>query len=85
MQYGQQLIAGHWYLFDTFDGAMKTGLQWIKDQAKFVYYASNGQMQYGTIQAGRITYYADQVTGSIDGVFNNAGSNWAKSRVTYRL
>lgn len=26
MQYGQQLIAGHWYLFDTFDGAMKTGL-----------------------------------------------------------
>lgn len=51
MLYGQQRIANKWYNFDTFDGAMKTGFQYIAGQNKWVYYAvdgnNRGQMQYG--------------------------------------
>ena len=43
---GQQRINGHWYLFDN-NGHYKTGFQWIPEQHKTVYYARNGQMQYG--------------------------------------
>ncbi|KRL33274.1 hypothetical protein FD20_GL002008 [Liquorilactobacillus uvarum DSM 19971] len=64
MQYGQQHINGHWYLFDNNTGAMKTGLQYIASQHKTVYYNANGQMQYGTQKINGRTYYFNTVTGA---------------------
>ncbi|WP_262338551.1 hypothetical protein [Lactiplantibacillus plantarum] len=46
MQYGQQHLNGHSYLFDQKTGAMQTGFKYISQQNKIVYYNSQGQMQY---------------------------------------
>ena len=46
MVYGQQNINGNWYLFNTFDGAMQTGLQYIRDQKEAR--ASKESMATGT-------------------------------------
>ena len=61
---GQRQINGKWYLFGS-DGSMKTGLQWVADQNKTCYYASNGQMQYGSQQIGNYYCYFDPSTGSM--------------------
>ncbi|MBM6773928.1 C39 family peptidase, partial [Ligilactobacillus agilis] len=62
---GQQNISGHWYLFDGVTGAMKTGLQWIGSQNKTVYYAGNGQMQYGQKNLAGHWYYFNPGTGAM--------------------
>ena len=67
MQYGQQNIDGHWYLFNDVTGAMQTGIQFIKDQNKLVYYNDQGQMQYGVIDVKNKKYQANNVTGAIIG------------------
>ncbi|MFT8726141.1 MAG: hypothetical protein ABF790_12000, partial [Liquorilactobacillus nagelii] len=63
MQYGQQNVNGHWYLFDSKTGAMKTGWQYISNQHKTVYYNSQGQMVYGKQVIAGKTYYFDTKTG----------------------
>jgi arabinogalactan endo-1,4-beta-galactosidase len=64
MQYGQQNINGHWYLFDKVTGAMKTGFQTIPEQHKTVYYNNQGQMVYGTQKINGKTYHFNPVTGA---------------------
>ncbi|MFT8606602.1 MAG: N-acetylmuramoyl-L-alanine amidase, partial [Liquorilactobacillus ghanensis] len=64
MQYGQQKLNGHWYLFDNVTGAMKTGFQSIANQHKTVYYNSQGQMQYGTERINGRVYHFNRVTGA---------------------
>lgn len=61
---GQRQINGKWYLFGS-DGSMKTGLQWVANQNKTCYYASNGQMQYGSQKIGNYYCYFDPSTGSM--------------------
>src|SRR5699024_12646575 len=47
MQYGKQNIDGHWYLFNTFDGAMYKG--WLVSGNDWYYYnQQNGQLQTGS-------------------------------------
>ena len=53
-----------WYLFDGVTGAMKTGLQWIASQNKTVYYANNGQMQYGWQNVNGHRYFFNFGTGA---------------------
>ncbi|MFM9598240.1 hypothetical protein ACKI1O_54330, partial [Streptomyces scabiei] len=65
MQYGQQNVNGKWYLFDKNTGAMKTGLQYIADQKKTVYYNSQGQMQYGQQNVNGKWYLFDKNTGAM--------------------
>jgi arabinogalactan endo-1,4-beta-galactosidase len=65
MQYGQQHLNGHWYLFDNTTGAMQTGFQKIANQHKTVYYANNGQMQYGQQHLNGHWYLFDQKTGAM--------------------
>ena len=62
---GQKNIDGYWYNFDTNDGAMKTGLVWIPEQKKTVYYASNGRMQYGWHWVDNATRYFDTFNGAM--------------------
>ena len=66
MQYDQQRIGDHWYLFDNCTGAMKTGLQYIANQRKTVYYAGNGQMQYGYQTVNGHNYYFNTSTGALE-------------------
>ena len=44
MEYGEQLINGGWYYFDTTSGAMATGWKWLDDGQKMVYYGDDGRM-----------------------------------------
>lgn len=68
---GERYLAGHWYYFNPADGHRSTGLTLLPD-GRYVYYAANGQMQYGRVQAGRITYFTNRVSGAIEGVYNDA-------------
>ena len=70
MQYYQQQINNHWYLFDKGSGAMKTGFQRL-DDGRTVYYASNGQMQYGEQRIGKgwTWYLFDKWTGAMKTCF----------------
>ncbi|SPE09065.1 Arabinogalactan endo-1,4-beta-galactosidase precursor [Lactiplantibacillus plantarum] len=61
---GQNLIDGHWYLFDS-HGTMQTGFQKIANQHKTVYYANNGQMQYGQQEINNHWYLFDATTGAM--------------------
>lgn len=63
---GQQRINGKWYLFDNCNGAIKTGLQYIANQRKTVYYAGNGQMQYGYQTINGHHYYFNTSTGALE-------------------
>ncbi|KRL33621.1 hypothetical protein FD20_GL001831 [Liquorilactobacillus uvarum DSM 19971] len=65
MQYGQQQLNGHWYLFDSNTGAMQTGFKYIKNQKKTVYYNSNGQMVYGRQKINKRWYVFDTKTGAL--------------------
>lgn len=68
---GERHLAGHWYYFNPVDGHRSTGLTLLPD-GRYVYYAANGQMQYGRVQAGRITYFTNRASGAIEGVYNDA-------------
>lgn len=84
MQYGQQNIDGHWYLFDN-TGAMQRGFQYIANQNKLVYYNNDGWMLYGNQNLSGRNVTLDKVTGEVrnlkgqqnlDGswyLFNNSG------------
>ncbi|WEV71433.1 glycosyl hydrolase 53 family protein [Lactobacillus sp. ESL0785] len=61
MVYGEQRIAGNWYLFDKNTGAMQTGFQ--KVGHRIVYYATNGQMQYGWQTINSKKYFFDRRDG----------------------
>ncbi|QLL78506.1 N-acetylmuramoyl-L-alanine amidase [Ligilactobacillus saerimneri] len=65
MQYGEQNIDRHWYLFDQWTGAMKTGFQYIPKYQKTVYYNQDGQMQYGWQQVKGQWYYLENGSGSM--------------------
>ncbi|UXI84636.1 N-acetylmuramoyl-L-alanine amidase [Ligilactobacillus salivarius] len=71
MQFGQRNIDGHWYMFDTFNGAMKTGFVNIPEQNKTVYYATNGQMQYGQRNIDGHWYMFDTFNGAMKTGFVN--------------
>lgn len=68
---GERYLEGHWYYFNPVDGHRSTGLTQLPD-GRYVYYAANGQMQYGRVQAGRITYFTNRASGAIEGVYNDA-------------
>lgn len=68
---GERYLAGHWYYFNPADGHRSTGVTLLPD-GRYVYYAANGQMQYGRVQAGRITYFTNRASGAIEGVYNDA-------------
>ena len=68
---GERYLAGHWYYFNPVDGHRSTGVTLLPD-GRYVYYAANGQMQYGRVQAGRITYFTNRASGAIEGVYNDA-------------
>src|SRR5699024_343889 len=68
-------IDGHWYNFDT-NGVMKTGLVTLKD-GRIVYYATNGQMQYGFQKINGQTYYFDTWDGhEIKGTEKYIDGHW---------
>ena len=64
MQYGQQNINGHWYLFDN-TGAMQRGFQYISSQNKLVYYNKDGWMLYGNQNLSGKNVALDKVTGEV--------------------
>lgn len=64
MQYGQQNINGHWYLFDN-TGAMQRGFQYISGQNKLVYYNKDGWMLYGNQNLSGKNVALDKVTGEV--------------------
>ena len=72
-------INNDWYLFDNVTGAMKTGLQYIGDQHKWVVYANDGKMSHNDTTIGRETFYINNVNGAVEGVFNNADIVWPTS------
>ncbi|MCP9314883.1 KxYKxGKxW signal peptide domain-containing protein [Liquorilactobacillus nagelii] len=55
---------GHWYLVDSATHKNQIGFQKIKEQNKVVYYATNGQMQYGQQYLNGYWYLFDGVTGA---------------------
>ena len=65
MQTGQRNLGGYWYNFDQVTGKMSTGLTYLKDQNKTVYYNAQGQMQYGQQNIGGHWYLFDKVTGAM--------------------
>uniref|UniRef100_UPI003A599CD4 N-acetylmuramoyl-L-alanine amidase family protein n=1 Tax=Ligilactobacillus agilis TaxID=1601 RepID=UPI003A599CD4 len=71
-----QQINGKWYLFDKWSGAMQTGFQYIPEQYKTVYYASNGQMQYGWQKIGKDCYYFDEASGKMQTGQKKLGNVW---------
>ena len=78
MTTGQRNIDGSWYLFDD-QGVMQTGLQNLASygQNKVVYYASNGQMQYGWQNINGKDYYFDTISGAMKtGTVNINGKNY---------
>ena len=78
MQYGQQFIGNHWYLFDKWTGAMQTGFQDLTPygQNKTVYYATNGQMQYGKQNIDGHWYLFDQYSGAMYKGWLMSGNDW---------
>ena len=65
MQTGQRNLGGYWYNFDQVTGKMSTGLTYLPDQNKKVYYNAQGQMQYGQQNVGGHWYLFDKVTGAM--------------------
>ena len=59
MQYGKTEINGKTYYFDTFDGAMRTGLFYNKKTGTIQYYGKNGQMGYGKVTIDGKVYTFD--------------------------
>lgn len=68
---GERFIDGYWYYFDPAAGYRHTGLTKLPD-GRWIFYNGKGQMQYGQVQNGRITYYTNRATGAIEGVYNDA-------------
>ena len=77
---GQKNIKGHWYYFDAKKG-MATGLTYLPDQKKVVYYNNQGQMQYGQQILNGATYYFDLVTG--EQLKDNVAYNRKTGQINY--
>ena len=77
---GQKHIKGHWYYFDAKKG-MATGLTYLPDQKKVVYYNNQGQMQYGQQVLNGVTYYVDLVTG--EQLKDNVAYNRKTGQINY--
>ena len=60
---GQMVLGGHWYGFSS-DGVMQTGFTKLSD-GRIVYYAANGQMQYGEKAINGHWYYLDTWDGHL--------------------
>ena len=60
---GQMALGGHWYGFSS-DGVMQTGFTKLSD-GRIVYYAANGQMQYGEKAINGHWYYLDTWDGHL--------------------
>lgn len=67
MVYGQQLINGHWYLFDKTTGAMQRGFQDLTNynDEKTVYYNKDGWMLYGQQNIADHWYNFDKFNGAM--------------------
>ncbi|MBL1057046.1 hypothetical protein JEM51_11680, partial [Ligilactobacillus agilis] len=50
--------------------------QYIPEQYKTVYYASNGQMQYGWQKIGKDYYYFDEASGKMQTGQKKLGNVW---------
>lgn len=67
MQYGQQYINSHWYLFDHYTGATTYSFAYIPDQTKWVFYDRvMGWMMYGQQCIDDGWYYLTPYTGAVD-------------------
>ena len=62
---GQQQFNNHWYYFNPTTGEMATGLTYLPDQNKTVYYNGAGQMQYGQQNIDKHWYYFNPATGAM--------------------
>ncbi|GBG95722.1 dextransucrase [Ligilactobacillus salitolerans] len=86
MQYGEQKIQSHWYLFDQMTGAMQTGFKQVKaakNSKKTVYYASNGQMQYGEHQINKKWYLFDDKSGAMKTGFQKLVDRQGRNKTSY--
>ena len=72
---GQQQFNNHWYYFSPSTGEMATGLTYLPDQKKTVYYNQAGQMQYGQQNISGHWYLFDGVTGAM-----KTGLQWIGSQ-----
>ena len=83
MTTGQRNIDGSWYLFDD-QGVMQTGLQNLASygQNKVVYYASNGQMQYGQQVVENHWRLFDKYSGAMLTGFQNLAP-YGQNKVVY--
>ena len=63
MLYGEQLIEGKWYCFNSGTGAMITG--WHNLPEKRVYYAATGEMLYGEQLINNKWFYLELGTGKM--------------------
>ena len=72
---GQQYFNNHWYYFNPTSGKMATGLTYLSDQKKTVYYNGAGQMQYGQQNISGHWYLFDGVTGAM-----KTGLQWIGSQ-----
>lgn len=67
MVYGEQYIDGHWYLFDSYTGAVQYGFQYIEKDQKWVFYdRTMGWMLYGEQCIDDGWYYLTPGTGAVD-------------------
>lgn len=77
-------------MFDNTLGAMQTGFYYVDAQHKTVYYASNGQMQYGSQTIDGTKYTFNNVTGALisGNAFLEKVFNWYnnhRGKLTYSM
>ena len=80
---GQLNIQGHWYLLKN--KIVQTGLQNLSayGENKTVYYASNGQMQYGQQQLNGHWYLFDKISGAMQTGLQNLSAYGENKTVYY--
>ena len=80
---GQLNIQGHWYLLKN--KIVQTGFQNLSayGENKTVYYASNGQMQYGQQQLNGHWYLFDKISGAMQTGFQNLSAYGENKTVYY--
>ena len=80
---GQLNIQGHWYLLKN--KIVQTGFQNLSayGENKTVYYASNGQMQYGQQQLNGHWYLFDKISGAMQTGFQNLSAYGQNKTVYY--
>ncbi|MBU5309560.1 serine hydrolase [Ligilactobacillus saerimneri] len=72
---GQKKLGGSWFHFDENTGAMSTGITYLNDAHKLVYYSEDkntiGRMQFGEHKINGYWYYLDRGTGEVKTGFQN--------------